>query len=144
MSLFEEHFEVSETSKKFEKVTRLVCKLVEEAYELRLDLDVNSDLYPLEVGNKFTLLLATTVDQQGAPSSGKYDPKIQREKSLMDQYEYVMHGKIYKWKQETTKHPIEVHISYGGLLMRLKGDPRHLQKLELDSRVFLLMRKLAN
>ena len=44
--------------------------------------------------------------------------------------------------QETTKHPIEVHVSFGGLLMRLKGEARHLQKLELDSRVFLLIRKV--
>ena len=35
MSLFEEHFEVEQTSKKFEKVTRLQCKLSEAAYELR-------------------------------------------------------------------------------------------------------------
>ena len=53
-----------------------------------------------------------------------------------------MYGKIFKWKQENTKAPIEVQVSFGGLLMRLKGDPRHLQKLALDSRVYLLMRKI--
>ena len=32
-------------------------------------------------------------------------------------------------------------MSYGGLLMSLKGDARNLQKLELDQRVYLLIRK---
>eukprot|EP00962_Isochrysis_galbana_P061259 scaffold36309_cov148-Isochrysis_galbana.AAC.2 len=56
---------------------------------------------------------------------------------------YAMYGKIFKWRQENTKAPIEVQVSFGGLLMRLKGDPRHLQKLVLDSRVYLLMRQIG-
>ena len=41
------------------------------------------------------------------------------------------------------KKPIELHISFGGLLMRLKGDAGHLQNLTLDSRVYMLARKIA-
>ena len=54
-----------------------------------------------------------------------------------------MYGKIFKWKQDNIKAPIDVQISYGGLLMRLRGDPRYLQKLTLDSRVYLLLRKIV-
>ena len=54
-----------------------------------------------------------------------------------------MYGKIYKWKQAEPKAPIEVQVSFGGLLMRLKGDPRHLQNLVLDSRIYLLIRKIT-
>lgn len=35
-----------------------------------------------------------------------------------------------------------VFVSFGGLLMLLKGDPRHLGGIELDSRIYLLMRRL--
>jgi DNA-directed RNA polymerase I, II, and III subunit RPABC3 len=56
---------------------------------------------------------------------------------------YAMYGKIFKWRQENIKALIEVQVSFGGLLMRLKGDPRHLQKLALDSRVYLLMRQIG-
>ena len=60
------------------------------------------------------------------------------------QYEYAMHGKLYKWKQDQPKAPVEVYISFGGLLMRLRGDARHLVKLSLDSRLYLLIRKIVS
>ena len=37
---------------------------------------------------------------------------------------------------------VEVTISFGGLLLQLKGDPQKLDALELDSNVFLLMKKV--
>jgi len=36
----------------------------------------------------------------------------------------------------------ELYVSFGGLLMLLKGDPAHISHFELDQRLFLLMRKL--
>ncbi len=89
-----------------------------------------------------------------------------------------MHGKIFKWKQDTTKSPMcaptparastrpsptrclllsvfaltcsshslrrsELHVSYGGLLMRLRGEASRLSKLRLDDRVYLLLRKVS-
>ena len=38
----------------------------------------------------------------------------------------------------------EVYVSFGGLLMRLRGDSKHLQKLVLDTRIYLLMRKIVS
>lgn len=35
------------------------------------------------------------------------------------------------------------YVSYGGLLMRLQGDANNLHGFEVDSRVYLLMKKLA-
>ena len=46
-------FEVKEVSKKFDKVTRLACRLTEEGYEMGLDLDINSDLFALENNDRF-------------------------------------------------------------------------------------------
>ncbi|KAJ0093751.1 hypothetical protein Patl1_26630 [Pistacia atlantica] len=37
---------------------------------------------------------------------------------------------------------IEIYVSYGGLLMMLKGDPSYITQFELDQKLFLLMRKL--
>lgn len=36
----------------------------------------------------------------------------------------------------------EMYVSFGGLLMLLRGDPAHISHFELDQRLFLLMRKL--
>lgn len=37
---------------------------------------------------------------------------------------------------------VKVYISYGGLLMLITGDLQKLQELEVDSNVYLLMRKV--
>ena len=46
--------------------------------------------------------------------------------------------------QDQPKAPVELYVSFGGLLMRLKGDARHLAKLSLDTRVYLLLRKIQS
>jgi len=133
-------FEVKETSKKFDKVSRLTCRLYEEGYEMALDVDVNSDLLELNINDQFTLALASSLNLDGSTDRGTFDQS--GAPSLLDQYEYAMHGKIYKWKQDSPKAAVEVYVSFGGLLMRLKGDARHLSKLSLDSRIYLLLRKI--
>ena len=69
------------------------------------------------------------------------DPK---RKSLMDAYEYVMYGKIFKYKDSSKSGQlrVEVFISFGGLLMQLIGDPKKLETLEVDNNVYLLLRKV--
>ena len=62
--------------------------------------------------------------------------------TLADKYEYVMHGRVYKCEHmKDTK--VKVFASFGGLLMRLIGDQRHVANIEVDSRVFCLIRKNA-
>lgn len=139
--LFQDQFEVKEVSKRFDKVTRLNCRLAEEGYEMALDVDVNSDLLSLEVSDRFTFALSSTLALDGSQDTGVYDQS--GAPSLLDQYEYVMHGRLYKWKQDMPSSPVEVYVSFGGLLMRLRGDARHLSKLTLDSRIYLLIRKIA-
>ena len=139
--LFQDQFEVKEVGKKFDKVTRLLCRLAEEDYEMGLDLDINSDLYTLDISDRFTFTLAATLAPDGTPDSGVFDQS--GTPSLLDQYDYAMYGKLYKWKQDQPKAPVEIYISFGGLLMRLKGDARHLAKLSLDARIYLLLRKIV-
>lgn len=42
-----------------------------------------------------------------------------------------------------SSHLSSAYVSYGGLLMRLQGDANNLHGFEVDSRVYLLMKKLA-
>lgn len=54
-----------------------------------------------------------------------------------------MHGKVFKVAQSSAKEgKMEVFTSYGGLLMSLKGEPSHLTKIELDQRMYLLIKKI--
>lgn len=131
-----------------------------ENYEMELILDFNNEIYPLEVSTKFTLVLADnlSLDGQPGPEEGVYDNS--GKKTLADKYEYVMYGKVFKFAEEKNPSPKlwvwchggwsiliwyhrSIFVSYGGLLMMLKGDPRNLPGITLDSRIYLLMKKVS-
>ncbi|KAL6079750.1 DNA-directed RNA polymerases I, II, and III subunit RPABC3 [Balamuthia mandrillaris] len=140
--LFEDIFEIKNMDpegKKFDKVSRIEAQ--SENYEMQLVLDVNSDIYPVEIGEKFTMALASTLS-----ADGEQDEEViyqSNRPSLADKYEYVMYGKVFKYVED--KNPatkVSVYVSYGGLLMMLNGDPRNLQGVELDARIYLLIRKV--
>ena len=66
--------------------------------------------------------------------------------TLLDAYEYVMHGKIFK-TQDAKVHgqmKLDVFISFGGLLMKLTGAAKELELLQPDNDVFLLMRRVRD
>lgn len=141
--LFEDIFSITQLDpdgKKFDKVSRIVAH--SEQFDMDVLLDVNIDIYPLHVGEKFTLALASTLSLDGTLDDGTFDQS--RRKSLADKYEYVMYGKVYKCADTDSKGPpkTETYVSFGGLLMCLKGDPNNLRSLSLDQRVYLLMRKV--
>eukprot|EP00850_Spirogloea_muscicola_P013486 SM000091S24644 [mRNA] locus=s91:493486:494553:- [translate_table: standard] len=139
--LFEDIFAVRDVDpggKKFDKVSRFIGH--SEQFDMDLLLDVNVDVYPLQRDDKFALALAPTLNLDGSQDEGFFDQS--KKKSLMDQYEYVTYGKLYQWGGlEGSK--AEVHISYGGLLMRLAGDMSHLKDLKLDQRLYCLIRRVS-
>jgi DNA-directed RNA polymerases I, II, and III subunit RPABC3 len=65
-------------------------------------------------------------------------------KTVLDQWDYIMHGKIFKRKEYLVQGipHLEITVSFGGLLLRMRGDPKKLEDLEEDSNIFLLMRKV--
>lgn len=60
--------------------------------------------------------------------------------TLADNYDYVMHGRVFdiSYGKEGV---IEIAISFGGLLCRLTGDQRHLCSILPDMRLYLLVKK---
>eukprot|EP00123_Amoebidium_parasiticum_P008193 comp18640_c0_seq1/m.20249 comp18640_c0_seq1/g.20249 ORF comp18640_c0_seq1/g.20249 comp18640_c0_seq1/m.20249 type:complete len:157 (-) comp18640_c0_seq1:15-485(-) len=125
--------------KPFPRVTRLWCS--SENYEMDLLLDVNTELYPVELGDKFTIALATRLSEEGIADSGEYDPQMRA--TLADKFEYVMYGRVYRLDEEE-KDKLAVYVSYGGLLMCLRGDARNLQGIEQDAKLYLLMRRVES
>ena len=60
----------------------------------------------------------------------------------MDDYELVMHGKIFKIEtSQNIDNQQNLYISFGGLLMLLVGDAKPLEQFKLDMYVYLLIRK---
>ena len=72
-------------------------------------------------------------DQANSAGSGS-------EPSLAENYEYVMHGRVFDMahKKDGT---VVIAISFGGLLMRLTGDQKHLTSILPDQRLYLLLKK---
>ena len=137
--LFEEEFEVTAVNpggKKFEKVSRI--KATGCMYELDLLIDIFTEAYPMKLKDKFSLVLHNTLDMQGKPCSGTYEQSDKP--TLLDQFDYGMHGKIYR-HEHIGAHKVGVYVSYGGLLMKLVGEQRHVRSLDVESRVYCLIRK---
>ncbi|KAI9138000.1 RNA polymerase [Paraphysoderma sedebokerense] len=126
--------------KKFDRVSRILAH--SEQYETDITLDVNNELYPLEINDRFALALASTLSATGdtsADSDAWRDNRKNKEATLADEYEYVMFGKCYKYEEVGSK--VSIYISFGGLLMCLEGDYRHLQNFQKGENLYLLMRK---
>ncbi|XP_075250185.1 DNA-directed RNA polymerases I, II, and III subunit RPABC3-like [Convolutriloba macropyga] len=152
--LFEDIFDVKDINPegaKFDRVSRLHCD--SESFKMELILDVNTQIYPVDLGDKFRLSLVTTLREDGGADDGEYDP-TDSTPNRANSYEYVMYGKVYRIEDGATmasggggdnQHSpkLAAYISYGGLLMRLQGDANNLHALEVDQRVYLLMKKLA-
>ncbi|KAL5019540.1 hypothetical protein ScPMuIL_002432 [Solemya velum] len=144
--LFEDIFDVKDIDpdgKKFDRVSRLFCE--SESFKMDLILDVHSQIYPVELGDKFRMVLATTLREDGTPDDGEYNA-VQSGPSRADSFEYVMYGKVYRLEGDDTGQDssrLAAYVSFGGLLMRLQGDANNLHGFEVDSFVYLLMKKLA-
>ena len=96
-----------------------------------------------QIGTKFTLVLAPTLSLDGTPEDPAYDQS--GKESLADSYEYVMYGKVFKTHDETAggSRRSAVTVSFGGLLMQLKADPKNLQDVDIDNRLYVLIRKIS-
>jgi len=144
-SLFEDIFEINalnpDGTKKFESVNRIQASGT--TFECELLLDINCQIYSLTDGEKITLVLASTLSLDGSPDDHHcYTPNTPNDDklTLADGYEYVMHGRVFEIKYKKSGN-VEVSISFGGLLMRLTGDQRHLGSILPDMRLYILIKK---
>ena len=142
VTLFEDIFEITALNPdgyKFDKVNRL--QAIGTTFECDLLLDINCDIYNVKDTEKITLVLASTLHYDGSPADHfSYIPNNSSEPSLADHYEYVMHGRVFDmtYQRDGT---VVIAISFGGLLMRLTGDQRHLSNILPDQRLYLLLKK---
>lgn len=141
VTLFEDIFEVTDLNpdgKKFGAVNRLAA--TGTTFECDLLLDTNCQVYNIKQGEKITLVLASTLHLDGSPADHFSFTPHATEPTLADNYEYVMHGRIFDihYKKDSI---VVIAASFGGLLMRLTGDQRHLANILPDMRLYLLIKK---
>ena len=125
--------------KPFDHVSRFDCQ--GENYEMKLSLDINTDIYPMWKGDKFSLALSHTLHADGTPDDGMYNANIAHaDNTLLEKYDYVMYGKVFKLEAVEGSR-LAVTASFGGLLMELQGDSRNLSGINLDQNLYLLIRR---
>ncbi|KAJ1796886.1 DNA-directed RNA polymerases I, II, and III subunit RPABC3, partial [Coemansia sp. RSA 2399] len=149
--LFSDTFDVKDVDKggkKFDRISRIDGR--SQTHDMSLILDINSELYPLDAGDKFKLTLASTLSLsdggKDAAAFGKGEANWRSyingdERSLADDYDYVMFGRVYRYDDDSGSK-VSAFVSFGGLLMCLEGDIRHLQNFVVGDSVYLLVKSI--
>lgn len=103
--LFEETFLITAYDQaKYDRVARITATSNDNATQMTLD--VNIELFPCRVGEALQVVLATSLSLDG--QKGGDDEKgwrdVKGESTLADMYDYVCHGKIYKFEDGADGH----------------------------------------
>jgi DNA-directed RNA polymerase I, II, and III subunit RPABC3 len=141
--LFEDNIKIisiDKDGKVFDKVSRIEARA--EDSDCKVLLDINTDIYPVTKDGVYSILITKSLAVDGSPSPNTFSFDIYSKKSsLLDKFDYVVHGKIFKYSEESDGK-VSVYVSFGGLLFGLTGEPSHLSNLVMDERVYMLMKKL--
>ncbi|KAI8909364.1 hypothetical protein PhCBS80983_g00661 [Powellomyces hirtus] len=135
--------EIDPYGKKFDRVSRITA--LSETGDVEITLDVNTEIYPLAQFEKVSVALAATLSLDptaagDALNAASRDAWRSNERSLADDYDYVMFGKVYKY-DDNGPSKVSVYASFGGLLLCISGDYRQLNDLDVGMNLYLLMKK---
>ncbi|KAK3944826.1 hypothetical protein QBC46DRAFT_373318 [Diplogelasinospora grovesii] len=142
--LFEETFKVDSISDppKYDRVDRIFCTSLDGSTSMALD--INKELFPCRVGEQLNVVIATSLSLDGSKDDDKGWRDVAKagggDATLADMFDYVCHGKIYKFEDGSDGQTIKVYTSFGGLLMSLVGPYKKLTPLRVDY-VYLLVKK---
>ena len=147
MFLFSKEFtckDIDPDGKQFDDVSRIVADSIEGEYELVLD--INCAIYEIQKGQNFQINITTEIS---AEDSGKdrehWHPSMLENSTIAASYEYIMHGKVYESEEHGDKQfKATVYLSFGGLLMSLKGDKNTISDVHKGREVYLLIKRLSN
>lgn len=102
--LFEDTFTITGiNSQKYDRVSRLTCTSTDSLTTFTLD--VNTELYPCSVGESVSMALASTLSLDGKEDTGARTSWREvgiGEQTLANDYDYVCHGKIYRFEEGST------------------------------------------
>ncbi|QRG38579.1 hypothetical protein FDK38_002991 [Candidozyma auris] len=138
--LFEDMFNVDSVDHgRYNKVSRIEGQS-STAQDIKITLDINSELFPVKESDSLTITLASSLGNEDSmiTSNGSWRPPKRGDRSLADDYDYVMFGTVYKFEESQDDDKMAVYISFGGLLMRLEGGYRSLSNLKQENAYILI------
>ena len=144
--------------KVFDKVQR--CEGETQDTNYYISMDINSDIYPMKVGASYKLLLAKSIyESKQTPKHFEYELFSNAKNTLMDNFDYVMCGKVFQFSQDKKKKDddkedkdtLSIGISFGGLLFQISGlkrdektgKPKGFEDINLDETLYLLIKKTS-
>jgi len=139
--LFDERLTVTTFDQsKYDRVARIGAETSDS--QIAMTLDINTELYPCLVGENIHVVLASSLSLDGSKEDGRgwRDIGHTGDATLADMFDYVCHGKIYKFEDGEDGQTIKCYVSFGGLLLALEGPYKKLTPLRVDY-VYLLMKK---
>ncbi|KAK6600308.1 RNA polymerase Rpb8 [Botrytis cinerea] len=144
--LFDEHFTVNELDhKKYVRVGRIKATSTVD-HSVSMLLDINTELFPLAVGDNIRVVLATSLNLDGTKDDGKGWRDANRmglgvrPRLRICLIMFVM-GRFTSLRiRRTVILCSKAYISFGGLLMGLEGPYKKLTPLRVDY-VYLLVKK---
>lgn len=103
VTLFEETFTVTNYDQsKYDRVARLSATSPDN--QTLMTLDINIELFPCHLGDNLHVVLATSLAHDGSKDEDKGWRDVAKgaaggaEPTLADMFDYVCHGKIYKFE----------------------------------------------
>jgi len=142
MALVSTNFVVEEVDKEgkiFDNVSRIYAR--SENGESSLELDINSQIYSLPVGQAFTLAIDTEIAKnRQSENKQHWHPSI-LDNSIASQYDYVMHGTVYRYEVDLSRHQARIYVSFGGLLMSFSGDQHTISNYQQGKEIYIFIRK---
>jgi DNA-directed RNA polymerase I, II, and III subunit RPABC3 len=100
--LFDEHFTITKVdNQKYDRVAR-ISGISHDSLTF-MTLDINTELFPSAKGEPLHMVLATSLALDGSKDDGRGWRDVARsgqggEATLADMFDYVCHGKIYKFE----------------------------------------------
>ncbi|KAM0279821.1 hypothetical protein ACHAQH_004372 [Verticillium albo-atrum] len=145
VTLFEESFTITNFDQsKYDRVARISATSADN--QTVMSLDINIELFPCAVSDNLHVVLATSLAHDGSKDEEKGWRDVAKgsaggaEATLADMFDYVCHGKIYKFEDADDGQIIKAYVSFGGMLMSLEGPYKKLTPLRVDY-TYLLIKK---
>lgn len=105
IQVFEETFAItSVNSEKYDRVSRIYGTSTDQSISMQLD--INHELFPVTVGDNINMVIARTLNLDGKTDDEQkgWRDTAKGEPTLADMYDYVCHGKNYRFEDGDGEH----------------------------------------
>ncbi|KAF2272977.1 RNA polymerase Rpb8 [Westerdykella ornata] len=137
--VFEETFTINSiNNEKYDRVSRIFGTSAD--HSVTMQLDINHELFPVNVGDNINMVLARTLNLDGSKDDEKgWRDTAKGEPTLADMFDYVCHGKNYRF-EDNDGETCKFYSSFGGLLLCIEGPYKKMTGLRIEY-IYMLLKK---